>query len=287
MLDSVDETVCDAQQYQQSLSWLTTSRNVIRHQKAFPKRDWKLLRMPPDIYMLSLFIFDVVHAIGGILNVRWAVKGVITMGPYCSAQESATHTVITALWRVGIEARGFAFAIVGLTCIFIALWVGIANGVHRTYEAPSPYWCWISPRFKGDRLAGEYIWLWIALFASMTMYIPLYLWAEGRLSIGDRWYKFHLLTNMFSYPLAYALVVLPLSVARWSLVSHKDIPSVALLFGLTMFNLSGAINVLLFLIIRPQLLLFAPPKQPIEPERQPSCLDTDSVPEPTRIEPVV
>ncbi|KAH9953516.1 hypothetical protein BC827DRAFT_1159194 [Russula dissimulans] len=372
MLDSVDETVCDAQQYQQSLSSLTSLdpsitcltrgqsiglvltaeasfvslvsvviifilivRNVIRHQKAFPKRDWKLLRMPPDIYMLSLFIFDVVHAIGGILNVRWAVKGVITMGPYCSAQGIikqiaglgtalitlilATHTVITALWRVGIEARGFAFAIVGLTCIFIALWIGIANGVHRTYEAPSPYWCWISPRFKGDRLAGEYIWLWIALFASMTMYIPLYLWAEGRLSIGDRWYKFHLSKpdprmkyakrktflgmllgsqNMFSYPLAYSLVVLPLSVARWSLVSHKDIPSVALLFGLTMFNLSGAINVLLFLIIRPQLLLFAPPKQPIEPERQPSRLDTDSVvpldtamydykPEPTRIDPVV
>ena len=43
-----------------------------------------------------------------------------------------------------------------------------------------------------------------------------------------------------------------------------------------MFNLSGAINVLLFLIIRPQLLLFAPPKQPVEPAKQ-SHLDTDPV----------
>jgi hypothetical protein len=41
-------------------------------------------------------------------------------------------------------------------------------------------------------MAGEYIWLWMALFASVVMYIPLHLWAEGRLSIGDRWYKFHL-----------------------------------------------------------------------------------------------
>jgi len=342
--DSVNGTVCDAQQYQQSLSSLTSLdpsitcltrgqsiglaltaeasfislvsiviifilivRNVIRHQSAFPKRDWKLLRVPPDIYMLSLFMFDVVHAIGGILNVRWAGNGVVTTGPYCSAQGIikqigelgtalitlilATHTVITALWRVGIEARGFAFTIVGLTCIFIALWVGIANGVHRTYETPSPYWCWISPRFNGERLAGEYIWLWIALFASVTMYIPLYLWAEGRLSIGDRWYKFHLSKpnpqmeyakrrnslGMLFYPLAYSLVVLPLSVARWSLYSHKNVPSVALFFGLTMFNLSGAINVLLFLIIRPQLLLFAPPEQPVGPETQPSRLDTDSV----------
>ncbi len=122
------------------------------------------------------------------------------------------------------------------------------------------YWCWISPRFAGQRLAGEYIWFWIALFASVVMYIPLYLWAEGRLSIGDKWYKFHLSQpnpnveyaqrqaslgmllwvmtvdsyglphNYFSYPLAYSLVVLPLSVARWSLDNHKDVPSAAFFF---------------------------------------------------------
>ncbi len=34
--------------------------------------------------------------------------------------------------------------------------------------------------------------MWMALFASVVMYIPLYLWAEGRLSTGDRWYKFRL-----------------------------------------------------------------------------------------------
>jgi hypothetical protein len=32
--------------------------------------------------------------------------------------------------------------------------------------------------------------LWITLFASLIVYIPLYLWAEGRLSIGDEWYQF-------------------------------------------------------------------------------------------------
>jgi len=145
------------------------------------------------------------------------------------------------------------------------------------------------------------------------MYIPLYLWAEGRLSIGERWYKFHLSKpnqqvqyarrksslGMLFYPFAYSLVVLPFTVARWSLYDHKNTPSTALLFGLTVFNLSGAINVLLFLIIRPHLLLFAPPKQPIEPEIQLSRFDTmadpvvsldtaryDRKPEPTRIESV-
>jgi len=57
-------------------------------------------------------------------------------------------------------------------------------------------------------------------------------------------------------------------------------------FGLTMFNLSGAINVFLFLIIRPQLLLFAPPETPAEAETQMSHLNPDLVilPDPVQCE---
>jgi hypothetical protein len=43
------------------------------------------------------------------------------------------------------------------------------------------------------RLEGEYIWLWITVFASAILYIPLYFWAEGRLSVDEKsWYKFHM-----------------------------------------------------------------------------------------------
>ena len=61
-------------------------------------------------------------------------------------------------------------------------------------------------------------------------------------------------------------MVIPLSVSRWLLFSHKNVPSAAILFGGMMFNLSGAINVLLFLIVRPHLLLFTPPEELSEPE---------------------
>lgn len=40
--------------------------------------------------------------------------------------------------------------------------------------------------------------------------------------------------------------------------------SAATFFGVSVFNLSGTINVLLFLIVRPQLLLFSPPDDFIE-----------------------
>jgi hypothetical protein len=37
----------------------------------------------------------------------------------------------------------------------------------------------------GERLGGEYIWMWIALFASGILYIPLYFWAEGFWSVNE------------------------------------------------------------------------------------------------------
>ena len=80
--------------------------------------------------------------------------------------------------------------------------------------------------------------------------------------------------NLSSYPLAYSLVVLPLSIARWTQINHPDIPSAAMLFGQAMLSLSGAITVVLFLIIRPKLLLFAPPEMPTELETQMSHLKT-------------
>ncbi len=71
-------------------------------------------------------------------------------------------------------------------------------------------------------------------------------------------------------------MVIPLSVSRWLAFSHGSVASAALFFGSVMFNLSGTINVLLFLIVRPQLLLFTPPEELGEPA-QPAQLEGERV----------
>ncbi|KAH8977960.1 hypothetical protein EDB92DRAFT_1805358 [Lactarius akahatsu] len=305
----VNGTVCDAQQDEQSFAIDTNStiltngqsiglaltaeasflsfgaltvifiliaRNLLRYRRSLPNGDWKLLRTPADIYMLSLFSYDLVQAVGGILNVRWADDGIVTMGSYCTAQGImkqmgelgvalltlilTIHTFTTALWSVGAEARSFAFGVVTFTCLFVVLWVGISNGVHKDFETPTPFWCWIGPKYNGERLAGEYVWMWIALFASVVMYVPVHFWMKGHLSVdGEKWYKFP--HKISSYPLAYSVMVIPLSVSRWLLFNHKNVPSATTFFGIIMFHLSGATNVLLFLIVRPRLLLFTPPDE--------------------------
>ena len=119
---------------------------------------------------------------------------------------------MVCLWRIGLQGPSFALVPVSLACVFIAVWVFVGAGTHKNYEVPTPvrlptfclaffslltlsvqYWCWINPQFSGQRLAGEYIWLWAALFTSTMLYVPLYYWAEGRLSVDtEKWYKFRM-----------------------------------------------------------------------------------------------
>ncbi|KAI0264051.1 hypothetical protein BGY98DRAFT_1181975 [Russula aff. rugulosa BPL654] len=163
--------------------------NVRWYRKTFPNGDWKLFQGPADVYMFSLFVFDFLQAMGGVLDVRWAHNGIVTTGHYCTAQGIiqqigevgvalitlllAVHTFVAALWQVGLHARGVALGMVCLACLFITLWVAIGADVHKNYETPTPYWCWISPKSRGG-LGGEYIWLWIALFASAIYISPIF-----------------------------------------------------------------------------------------------------------------
>ncbi|KAF8502241.1 hypothetical protein F5888DRAFT_1578622, partial [Russula emetica] len=247
--------------------------NVRWYRKTFPKGGWKLFKRPADVYMFSLFVFDFLQAMGGVLDVGWAHKGIVRSGHYCKAQGIiqqigevgvalntlllAVQTFVEALWGLwgdDVQARGVALGMVFLACVFITLWVCIGPHHHNNYETPTPYWCWISAKYSHMRLAGKYIWLWIALFASAILYVPLYFWTEGRLSVDKK--------SWYNYPLAYSLVVLPISISRWleykKYQSH-NVSSAFTFFAISMFNLSGAINVLLFLIARPQLLLFPRP----------------------------
>ena len=50
----------------------------------------------------------------------------------------AAHTFIAALWRVGLQARGVAFGMVCLACIFVILWVSISASIHKNYDMPTP-----------------------------------------------------------------------------------------------------------------------------------------------------
>ena len=40
--------------------------------------------------------------------------------------------------QIGLEARGVAFSLVCVTCVYITLWAAIGAGTHKNYETPTP-----------------------------------------------------------------------------------------------------------------------------------------------------
>lgn len=170
------------------------------------------------------------------------------------------------------------------------------------------YWCWVGGRWKGQRIVGEYLWLWLTLLVSICVYVPMFLWIAGNLVVYQkpRWkFRLHLrardpesddedgslkppsmpslallayvifpryfsakfnLRTKHSYPVAYSIVVLPISIIRWiEFVQEQNggadkVPSGWTFAAAFLHDMFGAVNVLLLLTTRPNLLLFEDPE---------------------------
>jgi len=55
------------------------------------------------------------------------------------------------------------------------------------------YWCWVGVGHQSLQITGGYLWLWLALFASLMVHLPLFFWSRGNITIKpeDPWWKFH------------------------------------------------------------------------------------------------
>jgi len=205
--------------------------------------------------MLSLFLFDLVMALGKVIYIKWIYEGKVYTGVFCSVQGAvqqlgdtgsalatlaiALHTFIVVLWGPRRHQYFTAYIVVGLTWLFVGLFIvlTVTLNTHGSnfYETPAGYWCWIGNHYKPEQYAGQGVWVWIAMFISFFTYTPLFFWARGNISVSQtHWWKFRVHRDkdavqyidpdgrkrrsieMIVYPLVFATLALPLSVVRWS-----------------------------------------------------------------------
>ncbi|KIJ42238.1 hypothetical protein M422DRAFT_780051 [Sphaerobolus stellatus SS14] len=149
--------------------------------------------------------------------------------------------------------------------------------------------CWIGPKFPVERIVGEYFWFWFTALISLVLYVILYLALRGNVFTEEiRWWRIHFRSRpinkrrptsigepngeneqgnkrgaateavmMLLYPLAYVGLILGLSIVRWMGFVDENIgvPPAATFSVMTIFALSGVVNVTLLLYTRPGLLL--------------------------------
>ncbi|KAJ7512001.1 hypothetical protein B0H11DRAFT_1699795 [Mycena galericulata] len=264
-------------------------RNVLRNRNSANDKKRRLIEVPMDLFVLSLFVADLFQSLGVVMDVRWINDGISQQGGLCNAQGvlqnigqagiAMTTFIITlhtfdSIWRHGgVNSLRWAYILIGTVWAFLILAIAISISVKTDppFYAPTPYWCWINSNYPNYRIALENFWLWIG-FAVSVLYIPLLFWDTGRVTPGDpKWWTFKLnsgdarsgqrRSKLIICALAYCLPVLPTSLARWFLVVHGDVKPFAtaeaqfLVKGI--FSMSGVCDVIAFKFARSGLLLFS------------------------------
>ncbi|KZT38160.1 hypothetical protein SISSUDRAFT_1062185 [Sistotremastrum suecicum HHB10207 ss-3] len=266
------------------------------------RRPWRLFKRPLDVYVFSLLSSDLVQSLGGVMSLKWVHEQSVTCSSYCSGQgimqnmgetgsamatiAIAIHTFLVIVFRWRIERLWFPILVVSAIWIFCILFPIINWARFRKDQEPflfpSPYcssWCWIGAR-SGLQIGGEYVWLWIAALVSILLYVPLFFVIRGNLDIDeDRWWKLRftrdadqadsaLSFQMLLYPMAYSVLVIPLSVCRWFQFSHHEISTAARFGPFTLFSLMGLVNVILLRLLRPDVLMMGREENRLEEEHE-------------------
>ncbi|KAG8933935.1 hypothetical protein FRC02_010870 [Tulasnella sp. 418] len=260
-------------------------------------------------YLFSILLFnDLVQSVGYVTIMAWIRDGQVTPGPLCTAQGVFQHvgevgtslaTLAIAIytfkslmfrWSIRHTERPWLMPLVvfGLISLFQLLMTVIpAEGLYDDADEPfygvAGYWCWITKRYKGERLGLEYVIFWFVALVNIILYIPLCLALRGNLvvdpPINPTWWRICSVTwrsvryedtwslssdgrfdryalQMLAYPIVYIILILPSSINRWGSAKATNWPSAMSFFACITLGLSGFVNVILYVTTRPTLLPF-------------------------------
>ncbi|KAF9050121.1 hypothetical protein BJ165DRAFT_1592200 [Panaeolus papilionaceus] len=235
------------------LKWIRRRWHVFRN------RGWRNDTDATDSSLfVNLMLADLIQAIALFPNVKWMINGEISIGALCTTQAVLKHigivgvsltslmiaihtfVVLVLRWRVSRLASALmVFAI----WVSVAIIVGIPNIVHRnaTYYGEAGYWCWIHDAFPTERIVAHYLWIWLASFSMILLYGAMFLvLRRSTVEEDDK-------TKTIARSLLYA--------CRWASNQGATVPYQLVLAANAIFQLSGALNLLLFLGTRPGLVV--------------------------------
>jgi len=141
------------------------------------------------------------------------------------------------------------------------------------YFGPSGYWCWITASYPREQTFLEYFFEFVSAGVSFVLYTIILLRVRGNIIRSGGHYKLRLVprgeswqlaihrdiidtstlqvtARMVWYPVAYTILLLPVSLARLIEFGGRAVPFWAVMLADFIFNLQGLVNVILLLSTR-------------------------------------
>ena len=204
------------------------------------------------VLFLNLVFADLLQATAFLISFYWIAKSaILAPTPACTAQgfllhfgdvasaffvlSIAIHTCTTAAVGKRIAYGVFATGI-GIVWLFAFFLTILGVALHgNTYFVRAGAWCWVSSSYELERLALHYIWLFIAEFGLVVIYLITFfkLRSKTRHLFDDQTTlssrpnqstvdAVNRITKlMMLYPMVYVFLTLPLSSTRMWSMAHK------------------------------------------------------------------
>ncbi|KAH9949694.1 hypothetical protein B0H21DRAFT_875451 [Amylocystis lapponica] len=208
----------------------------------------------------------------------------------------AVHVFLLVFLRLDTRHITCAVALaIGWLSIVLIACIGplvIQTEAKGPYFGPSGYWCWITDSYPEEQIFLEYFIEFVSAGVSFFLYTAILLRVCGNLVVidgkwclrfvprGEKWRlgisrdftdssMMRVAARMVWHPVAYSVLLLPVTLARFIAFSGHEVPFWATVVTDFIFNLQGIVNVILlvgigYLIPETALLPIFTPRKGID-----------------------
>ncbi|KAI0407613.1 hypothetical protein F4802DRAFT_552668 [Xylaria palmicola] len=233
------------------------------------------------VLIVNLLIADLHQATAFALSTSWVVKDSIAVGTRtCSAQGLfvSTGDLSSSCFMSAIAIHTF-YSIVykyrpphkKLYCYIALIWAfvylisvlpiaGTRNGASvGGFFVRAGAWCWINEQYGNLRLLTHYLFIFIAIVLSWTLYTAIFISLRRQQQRGElvnaKHNGYHHPAFLI-YPVIYLICILPLAVGRVATMAKREPPMAYFCFAGALAASNGWLDVILFTTTR-RTILFA------------------------------
>ncbi|KAI1331792.1 hypothetical protein F5Y16DRAFT_243803 [Xylariaceae sp. FL0255] len=250
---------------------LTANEATIRQKK---------LRKPNQftVLIVNLLIADLHQATAFLLSSSWVARDGILVGTAtcfsqglfvsigdlassCFMSAIAIHTYFSIIkgYRPPQKILYLGIGLIWLFVYALSL-VPLAatrNGAHvGGYFARAVAWCWISSAYENLRLATHYIFIFISIFLSWTVYTAIFISLRRQQKRGEPGESKSYHPAFFIYPIVYLVCILPLAAGRIASMAGRTPPFAYFCVAGALTASNGWLDVLVFASTR-RAIVFA------------------------------
>ncbi|KAF1983827.1 hypothetical protein K402DRAFT_156752 [Aulographum hederae CBS 113979] len=231
------------------------------------------------ILIFNLLLADLQQATSFVISAHWLARnGIFNDSDYCWAQGwfVSNGDLASGVFCLAIGIHTFASVIFNyrlgwktFCAVVIGLWVGIyacsSIGIvlhGRELYVRAGAWCWIDARFYYLRFLSHYLFIFLAEFGTILIYLAMYLTTLYRVRSG--YYYDSAVTKqarramnlMAVYPAVYVACTIPLASARMASMNHQGVSELTLVIAGALITSNGWLDVLLYVCTR-RIMLFS------------------------------